>query len=83
MRDHLSMIAGQMDDNGRATEQHETVADLARRWGWSPKTVRRVFEDEPGVLILERAETRYKRGYRTLTIPQSVSDRVHRRLERK
>jgi hypothetical protein len=71
------------DDDGRAAEQHETVAQLARRWGWSAKTVIRVFEDEPGVLILDRAETRFKRGYRTLTIPKSVADRVHRRLERK
>ena len=70
-------------DEGRAAEQHETVAELAHRWGWSAKTVIRVFEDEPGVLILERPETRYKRGYRTLTIPKSVSDRVHRRMERK
>lgn len=77
------MIASQMDDSGRATEQHDTVADLARRWGWSAKTVRRVFEDEPGVLVLDRNETRHKRGYRTFTIPKSVAERVHRRLERK
>jgi hypothetical protein len=56
-------------DEGRSAEQHETVAELARRWGWSAKTVIRVFEDEPGVLILDRAETRFKRGYsRTISI---------------
>lgn len=77
------MMAGPIDDSGRAAEEHDTVAELARRWGWSKKTVARVFEDEPGVLILDRPETRYKRGYRTITIPKSVSDRVHRRLERK
>lgn len=70
-------------DEGRSAEKHETVAELARRWGWSAKTVVRVFQDEPGVLALERPETRYKRGYRTLTIPASVVERVHRRLERK
>ena len=68
---------------GTAAEPHDTVGELAVRWGWSPKTIIRVFESEPGVLVLERDETRQKRGYRTLTIPQSVSDRVHRRLERK
>jgi hypothetical protein len=67
----------------RAAEEHETVSELAARWGWSSKTVIRVFESEPGVLILGRPETRHKRGYRTLTIPRSVSERVHRRLERK
>ena len=70
-------------DEGRPAEQHETVAELARRWGWSKKTVIRVFEREPGVLILDRPETRRKRGYRTITIPKSVAERVHRRLERK
>ena len=77
------MVAGPIDDGGRAAEQHDTVAELARRWGWSSKTAARVFEDEPGVLILDRPETRHKRGYRTITIPKSVSDRVHRRMERK
>lgn len=70
-------------DEDRSAEQHETVAELARRWGWSTKTVVRVFQDEPGVLALERPETRHKRGYRTLTIPASVAGRVHRRLKRK
>lgn len=68
---------------GTAAEQHDTVAELAARWGWSSKTVIRVFERETGVLILDRHETRHKRGYRTLTIPKSVSDRVHRRMELK
>ena len=77
------MFADPIDHSTRAAEQHETVAELARRWGWSAKTVRRVFEEEPGVLVLERPETRHKRGYRTFTIPLSVSDRVHRRMERK
>lgn len=74
---------GQVADEGRAAEQHETVTELARRRGWSTKTVSRVFEDEPGVLVLDRPETRYKRGYRTLTIPRSVADRVHRWMEHK
>lgn len=70
-------------DEARAAEQHFTVLEIARRWGWSAKTAARVFESEPGVLVIDRPETRYKRGYRTITIPQSVADRVHRRLERK
>lgn len=77
------MDTAPIDGGGRAAEQHETVAELARRWGWSPKTVVRVFEDEPGVLVLDRPETGHKRGYRTLTIPASVAERVHRRMERK
>jgi hypothetical protein len=30
-------------DEGRAAEQHDTVAELSRRWGWSKKTVIRYF----------------------------------------
>lgn len=77
------MVTDPIDDGGRAAEQHDTVAELARRWGWSKKTIVRVFEAEQGVLILDRPETRSKRGYRTLTIPRSVSERVHRRMERR
>ena len=77
------MSAGPIDDAGRAAEQHDSVAELARRWRLSPKSVIRIFENEPGVLVLDRPETRHKRGYRTLTIPKSVAERVHRRLERK
>lgn len=77
------MSAGPTDDGGRAAEQHFTVLEIARRWGWSAKTAARVFGTEPGVLVLDRPETRHKRGYRTLTIPNSVVERVHRRMERK
>ena len=44
------------------------------------ETVRRLFEREPGVLVIERARSRNSRHYRTLRIPESVADRVHRRL---
>ena len=75
---------GQPDDGeGVAAEQHYTVLEIAHRWGWSAKTAARVFQSEPGVLVLDRPETRYKRGYCTLTIPASVAERVHRRMERK
>lgn len=68
---------------GRAVEKHYTVLEIARLWGWSAKTVARVFEFETGVLVLDRAETRHKRGYRTITIPASVVERVHRQMERR
>lgn len=61
-------------------EQHFTVRDIAKLWKLSQQTVRRIFGDEPGVLIIERPETRNKRGYRTMSIPGSIVQRIHSRL---
>ena len=64
-----------------AMEQHYTAADIARQWGLSVDTVRRLFEHEPGVLIVEPTRGRFsRRRYRTLRIPESIAERVHRRL---
>lgn len=62
-------------------EPHYSPAQVAEAWGVSTDTVRRMFQDEPGVLVIEPTPLRYsRRRYRTLRIPASVADRVHRRL---
>lgn len=62
-------------------EPHYTVAQIAEAWGLGRDVVRRVFEKEPGVLLLEADRPRFgKRRYRTLRIPASVVERVHQRL---
>lgn len=62
-----------------ALERRFTVPEVARRWGMSEKSVRRFFADEPGVLKWGSPETRKKRGYCNLRIPESVLIRVHQR----
>jgi len=62
-----------------ATEQHFSIVEIAGRWGLDPKTVRKIFLNEPGVLKIERPERRTKRGYTTLRVPESVLLAVHRR----
>jgi transcriptional regulator GlxA family with amidase domain len=62
------------------TERHYSLDELATLWNLSADTVRRLFEREPGVLVIERARSRNARRYRTLRIPESVVERVHRRL---
>jgi hypothetical protein len=62
-----------------ALERHFTVPEVAKRWGMSEKSVRRFFADEPGVLKWGSPETRKKRGYCNLRIPESVLIRVHQR----
>ena len=61
-------------------ERHYSPDELAALWNLSGDTVRRLFEREPGVLVIERARSRNARHYRTLRIPESVAERVHRRL---
>ena len=63
-----------------ALEKHYSVCELAQLWGLSEKTVRRMFHDEPGVVKFGHEERRFKRAYMTLRIPESVVQRVHRRL---
>lgn len=64
-----------------ALERHYTVLEIAEMWSLSEKTVRRMFEQEEGVLQWGSPETRRKRGYITLRIPESVLLRVHRKRE--
>ena len=64
-----------------AAERHYTVKELAATWQLSPSTVTRIFRDEPGVLKIGREQARRgHRGYVTVRIPESVVQRVYRRL---
>jgi hypothetical protein len=60
-------------------ERHYSVAELAERWNLSKDSIRRMFENEPGVLSLQAERRAWKRVYKTLRIPQSVAERVYRR----
>ena len=60
-----------------------TVNQVSRLLSWSRQSVIRVFQDEPGVIVLERAEKACKkRRYRTFTIPRAVLGRVLTRLSK-
>jgi hypothetical protein len=64
-------------------ERHYTPAEISEMWNLSPDTVRKLFEQEPGVLLIRNEESKYsKRRYTTLRIPQSVLERVHKRLSK-
>jgi hypothetical protein len=65
-----------------ANEKHYSVNEIAKLWALSEKTVRRIFEREPGVIQWSREETLHKRGYRTLRVPETVLHRVHRKLRK-
>jgi len=61
-------------------KQAYTTAEVGRMMGLSTRTVIRLFEQESGVLILERPETMHKRRYRSIRIPRAVYERVSRKL---
>ena len=65
-----------------ASEKHYSVIEIAKLWALSEKTVRRIFEREPGVIHWSTEEKLHKRGYRTLRVPETVLHRVHRKLRR-
>jgi hypothetical protein len=71
---------GQPGENSRLFERHFSPAELAEAWNLSEDTVRRMFEREPDVLIFENPEKASDRRRRTIRIPESVAERVYRRL---
>lgn len=65
-----------------ANEKHYSVIEIAKLWALSEKTVRKIFEREPGVIQWGTEESLHKRAYRTLRVPETVLHRVHRRLRK-
>jgi hypothetical protein len=62
----------------QSAEEH-SPAEIAHMWGLSTDSVRRLFRNEPGVLAISPRQSKGKRAYLTLRIPQSVLERVHRK----
>jgi len=65
-----------------AFEKHFSVRELAQLWALSERTIRRIFAGEAGVICWGRDESRSKRAYKTLRIPDSVAQRVYRKLRK-
>jgi len=63
-----------------ATERHYSVKEVAEMWGYSPKTIIRLFQDEKGVLKIGSPERRFKRKRWQLSISESALIRVYQRL---
>lgn len=70
--------------DGTAFERHYTPLELARLWKFDESTIRRMFIDEPGVLVFGKERRRDgRRDYVTLRIPESVARRVYESRIRK
>jgi hypothetical protein len=66
--------------NSPETEKHYSVEEIAGLWSLSRDTIRKIFLEEPGVLVHTRPGSKYRRSYRTLRIPRSVMVRVYGRM---
>lgn len=60
-----------------ALERQFTPKELALLWRLSEDTIRRTFQDIPGVMKIGVPFRRGKRGYVTLRIPESVAVKVY------
>ena len=60
--------------------QAYSVAEVEELIGFSARTITRMFENEKGVLVLERPESTHKRRYRSIRIPRVVYERVMRKI---
>lgn len=82
---HTSLPNKPTEENpsGLHEERHYSPAELADLWGLSTDTIRKLFENEPGVIAIGDRNPRRKRRYITLRIPESVVARVHRRISAK
>lgn len=63
-------------------ERHYSVNEISELWGLSQRTIRRIFDEEPGVVELDKRSSLHKRAYVTRKIPESVVKRVHRKLQK-
>ncbi len=59
-------------------QRHYTVTEISEMWGLSADATRKLFENEPGVLVLAGGGQK-RTSYKTLRIPERVVERVYRR----
>jgi hypothetical protein len=61
-----------------AFEPHYRISDLVEKWSIGRETLRKIFAEEPGVIKVCLGKNK---KHTTYSIPASVAERVHRRLE--
>jgi hypothetical protein len=57
-----------------------SIAEAAVLSGFSRQTVSAMFQDQKGVITINRPETMHKRGYKSIRIPRDVYERVIRKI---
>jgi hypothetical protein len=78
----VAATMSEQTSNATSIEKHCRYKELRLLLGLSDRSLRRLFEHEPGVVVLPHEICRKKRKYETVLIPESVVQRVLRRLTR-
>jgi hypothetical protein len=52
-----------------AVERHYAPPEVGELWQLDSETIRRLFGNEPGVIVLEGPARKGKRSYKTIRIP--------------
>lgn len=78
LRDRFKVSDREPERSCLVAEKHFTPTELGQIWGVDAETIRNIFRTEPGVLKI--GSNNAKRSYVTLRIPESVAERVHRKL---
>ena len=81
MADALT-YAGCLAEAPAPAERHYAPSEVAELWNLDVETIRRLFQNEPGILVLQSPVKKGKRPYTTIRIPHSVLERIHKRLQR-
>jgi hypothetical protein len=64
-------------DSSTTFEVHYRIGQLAAQWKYGRETIRKIVQDEPGVLKLKMGR---KKANTTYSVPASVAERIHTRL---
>ena len=51
-------------------EKHYSLEQIGELWGLSTRTVRKMYENEPGIIVFGNAGSLKKRRYLTLRTPR-------------
>jgi len=65
-----------------APEPFYMPSEIAALWRLNVETIRRLFQNEPGVMVIQAPTLKGKPPYKTIRIPHSVLERVRARLQR-
>jgi len=79
-RIHLLRERNELDALSLVYERHYSPAEFGELWNLSADTVRRMFEQEQGVLVFENPVRSSSHRFRTLRIPESVAEPVYSRF---
>jgi hypothetical protein len=91
MDENVMLESDQFQRDAKAEEQpipnfavrHYTIAEIAEMWNLSDDAVRKIFQREPGILLIcDQKSYGRKRRYTTIRVPGFVLERVHRRLSK-